>query len=1017
MPEAVRKKPFAFLIRPVFWLAIAGLLAVYAALGFYAVPRLLNGLLKDTVRAEYGRELAIGAIRFNPFSLALEIDGLALPDADGGPLVAFDQLRVDLDLDSLWHRALSFREIAVDGLAVNAVVRPGGALNLADLQSAKSPDAEHESLPRLMVADLRVSKSRIRVTDLDRAEAFVANIDPVEFRLSDFTTFRDGADRYRLDAHVFGSGRIAWQGTLQASPLASVGEFQLTDLPLPEIAALPGDALPLEIARGSLAVRGRYQYADTADGAQVELADSEITIAKVALRARGQPDDYVVLDRLVASGGRMSLAERRLEFASLAIDGGTVSAWLTPDGELNLSALAGGAPEAAGPPSQALAPSAAQEPASTPKAAVQPASQAASSRKDWEVRLPAIAASNLDVTIEDRSVQPVPVLHLKPLGFTVSDYSTRPDAVVNLTVDTAVNEKGKLHTAAVLAMDSLAAQADIELADFDLSVLQPWVAKKSSMTLVSGELGLKGKLSYVPAEPTARLDVEADVTVSGLRTVDNVLEEDFIKWDRLQLDGLRYRSAPQSLRIRTVSAQGPYARLIIAPDGNTNVAAVLAGPGATATPAGGPTLGGQTADVVVSNPSAAQPKPAPFPMQIGTVRIRNGSTNFADLSTRPNFATGIGKLEGTISGLSSDPASRAKVELDGQVDRFSPVTIRGEVNPLAAEAWLDMAMNFRNIEMASFTPYSGRFAGYTIRRGKLSAELNYKLNAGKLQADHKIVIDQLELGDKVESPDSIGVPLKLAVALLKDRNGVIDIDLPVAGSLDDPQFRIGPIIWKVFVNLLSKAVTAPFALLGNLFGGGEDMNLIGFPAGTATIDEAAQQKLDSLLKALDERPGLKLDVPAVFSREADAAGIIESRLRRDVVAARKAELIARKQPSDGLNFAAVSANREDYLRQLTAVYRKAYGAKAKLPEPPAPPAGTTPVPDTPEAMISRLEQAVRQHVEITDDDLFALARARAEAVQAKLLGDTDIDPGRVFLTSPAEGRAESGAVIMELALR
>ena len=222
------------------------------------------------------------------------------------------------------------------------------------------------------------------------------------------------------------------------------------------------------------------------------------------------------------------------------------------------------------------------------------------------------------------------------------------------------------------------------------------------------------------------------------------------------------------------------------------------------------------------------------------------------------------------------------------------------------------------------------------------------------------------------------MPLRLAVALLKDRNGVIDIELPVAGSLDDPQFRIGPIIWKVFVNLLSKAVTAPFALLGNLFGGGEDMNLIGFPAGTAAIDEAAQQKLDSLLKALDERPGLKLDVPAVFSREADAAGIIESRLRRDVVAARKAELIARKQPSDGLNFAAVSANREDYLRQLTAVYRKAYGAKAKLPEPPAPPAGATPVPDTPEAMISRLEQAVRQHVEITDDDLFALARARAE---------------------------------------
>ncbi|MCL4792806.1 MAG: DUF748 domain-containing protein, partial [Gammaproteobacteria bacterium] len=358
-----------------------------------------------------------------------------------------------------------------------------------------------------------------------------------------------------------------------------------------------------------------------------------------------------------------------------------------------------------------------------------------------------------------------------------------------------------------------------------------------------------------------------------------------------------------------------------------------------------------------------------------------------------------------------------RVELDGQVDRFSPVTIRGEVNPLAAEAWLDMAMNFSNIEMASFTPYSGRFAGYTIRRGKLSADLNYKLNDRQLDADHRIVIDQLELGDKVESPDSIGLPLKLAVALLKDRNGVIDIKLPVAGSLDDPQFRVGPIVWKVFVNLLSKAVTAPFALLGNLFGGGEDLNLISFPAGKARLDEAAQQKLDSLAKALVERPGLALDIPAAFNREADTAELVEARLRRSVVAAKKAELLAKRQPADGVVFAELSADREDYLRQLTTAFRKTYGANAKLPEPAPAASGAASVADTPEARIERLEQAMREGMTVTEDDLYALARKRAEAVQEKLLTDTGIDPGRVFLISPAEGSFENGAVVMALALR
>lgn len=1024
MPEAPPKSPLALFLRPRLWAVLAGLLAAllaaWAALGFYAVPYFLDGLLKDTVRADYARELSIGEIRFNPFSLALEVDALSLPDADGGPMLAFDRLRVDLQLDSLWHRALSFREVAVDGLVVNAIVRPGGALNIADLQTDAPQPAGPEPLPRVMVADLRVSKSRVRFSDLDRPDPFVADIDPVDFHLDDFTTFADRGNRYRFSARVFDGGELGWAGTLQAEPLASVGEFRLGGLPLPRIAAWLGDALPLDIASGSLAVQGRYEYAEGSGGTTLELAGTSLKLAGVALRARGNAADYVVLDSLQASGGRLSLAARQLEFAALAIDGGTVSAWLTPEGELNLPGLLGEAREAAGRPSasatgQAVAAPAAVALPDAPPAEAQAEQQA--EEQAWEIRLPAIAASNLAVTLEDRSVQPAAVLQLKPLGFTVSDYTSRPGAVVKLAVDTVVNGKGRLQTAAELNLDTLAAQADLELADFELGVLQPYIARESSMTLVGGGLGLKGRLDYVPAEPAAKIDFEGDVTVSALHTIDNALEEDFIKWEQLQLEGLRYRSQPESLRIRTVTAQRPYVRLIVAPDGNTNVAAILAGPGATATPASGPTLGGQPAGAVLDNPSAPPPEPAPFPVQIGTVRIEDGSTNFADFTIKPNFATGIGKLKGTITGLSSDPASRAKVELDGQVDRFSPVTIRGEVNPLAAETWLDMAMNFRNIEMASFTPYSGRFAGYTIRRGKLSADLNYRLNERKLDADHRIVIDQLELGDKVDSPDSIGLPLKLAVALLRDRNGVIDIDLPVTGSLDDPRFRVGPIVWKVFVNLLSKAVTAPFALLGNLFGGGEEVNIIAFPVGKATLDEAAQQKLEALIKALGERPGLELSVPAVYSRESDTASLVESRLRRGVVRAKKAELAAKKQPADGLDFALLSADRADYLRQLTTVYRQAYGAGARLPEPPAPVPGTAAVADTEEARIARVEQAVRERIEITDDDLYALARRRAEAVQEKLLADTGIDPARVFLSSPAEAPTADGTVTMALALR
>ena len=218
------------------------------------------------------------------------------------------------------------------------------------------------------------------------------------------------------------------------------------------------------------------------------------------------------------------------------------------------------------------------------------------------------------------------------------------------------------------------------------------------------------------------------------------------------------------------------------------------------------------------------------------MRVVNGAANFADFWIQPNYAVNLQNMNGSILGLSSDPKSRARVEFEGTVDKYAPAKIAGDLNLLSAALYTDLKVSFKGVEMTSVTPYSGRFAGYKIEKGKLSIDVAYLVENRTLQARQKFVIDQLELGERVESDDAVRLPLKLAVALLKDRNGVIDIDLPMNGSLDDPQFRMGPLIWKAFVGLITKAATAPFALLGSLFGGGEEMNLIEFDAGTAALD-------------------------------------------------------------------------------------------------------------------------------------------------------------------------------------
>jgi hypothetical protein len=375
---------------------------------------------------------------------------------------------------------------------------------------------------------------------------------------------------------------------------------------------------------------------------------------------------------------------------------------------------------------------------------------------------------------------------------------------------------------------------------------------------------------------------------------------------------------------------------------------------------------------------------------------------------RPNFRIGIQTLAGRVTGLSSDADSRAQVSLEGGVDRYAPVKISGEVNYLSADAYTKLAATFRNIELTSFNPYSSKFMGYRIEKGKLSIDTNYFVEQRRLKANHKILISQLQLGEKVKSPDATKLPLKLAIALLKDRNGDISLDLPVGGTLDDPTFRLGPIIWKIVLNLLVKIVTAPFALLGALFGGGPDVQFIDFAPASAMLEPALRERLVGIRKALIERPGLELDVPPVFSRELDAPQMLRERW-----SARLQQFAGR--PVD-------PADREDYLELLKKLHREQLGSRPTdvlraLAEP-DPQTGQKPDETALlKASIKTLEELLQRDLLPTDKDLEELARARARVVQDALLESGEVDPLRVFLRNPTAIAGTANSVRLKVELR
>ena len=1120
------------------------LIVLYTVAGFWAVPHFLRSGVTDFVSTHYGRKVTLGDIRFNPYKFTLDITDFALPDSDGQPLLGFGRLHVDLEAVSLFRLGPSFREIVLEQPLVRAVIRKDGTLNLADLgkgfasSSAPPPPSQKPSPPaRLFIDRFAVIAGNAMFEDLSHASPFHTEFKPIAFELHKFST-RAKADtpddnEYTLTAASPEGERLEWKGSFLLTPLSAHGTFAVTDLHAATIWSYLQQPLPMEIPSGVIGVKGEYNFDDSGEAPTIKVNVHDTTVADLKLRPRQGTTDYVVLGKLDVQETQIDVGKRAVEIGKVSLTGGEVNAWVSAQGTLNLLELvsgqgatatpgaapasghdaqastaaagAGPGPTPAAPTAGAAAPGSNAQASTAASSGPAPAAPVSAASPAWTVSVPDISVNGFKVSAEDRQVSPALALTLSPIDIHVAGYNTTPTARLDITAKTTINGSSTLNATAQLSPDGGGdTTAHIDLAQFDLAMFQPFIAQRTALTLQSGKLTTQLDIKKTADGVVA---AKGDVDVAGLRSVDE-LQQSFIKWKDLRVAGIQYNSQPASLQIATVTAQGPYARVIIAPDRTVNVAQVLAGPskgtpglatqlGAANAKAGGIEVAGVkggppgqaaalSADVkaakqeakeeksgaanaaagtnAVAPASAAPPKSAhhghhksgagasdgtpastavaasqPMPMTIGTVRIIDGSANYADFWIQPNFAVGIQTLNGTIEGISSDPNSRAKVKLEGKVDRYAPVNIDGELNVLAVAVYTDIKMSFKGLELTTITPYSGRFAGYKIDKGKLSVDLTYKIDQRKLDAEQHIVIDQLQLGEAVDSPDAVHLPLKLAVALLKDRNGVIDLPLPITGSLDDPQFKVGPIIWHAVLNLLEKAVVSPFAAIGHLFGGhGEELKYIDFAAGSAELDDDSKEKLSSLSKALEEHNQLQLDVPIVYSQDLDGPQLAKRVLtQRLILRAHGGKLPPQQAPSSQQ----VSSGQQppaqptpasppvptdpaladplQHYRLLLAEYQAELGKDTELPASAAAIQNAKSKKDAPpvETAIPDLENALIGQIDVPELQLQELGKKRTRAIQDVLLASGGIDSSRVFIINAPAKTDDNGKVRVEMALK
>ncbi len=977
---------------------LAGLVALYALIGFVLLPWWARGWLERELSAEYARPLTIERLAFNPFSLRARADNVALGDGRGGRQFEVARIEADYELRSIFT---SVRQLSELVLAGPRLTLRRGADGRLDLPHSRTPPPLGPQPPLLLRLNrLAISDGAIDYTDQGLGDARV-RLDDLDIEVKDLSTVVEAADgSFQLRVKESGGAVFDLRGRVHPGREKVEAEVRLdhlgTELLRPFLATALPSAHVLEIGAD---VRAQVYYDKTRPGVRFDAIGVEV--APLALAAAADAEPLLVLDRITLANASLDTAARRFEAESLAVAGGRANATRGADGALALMALFGGAATAAddvvagtdagdagaapGEPAATAEPATAPAPTPTPTATPTPVEAPAAtptSSDAWSWRIAQLQVSELALPLRDESVEPAAAWDVTLETLSLAPVESAAEARSTLAATLGVGEGGRVDAAGEVQLASGAMTLKLDAKGLPLLPAQPYLARVAQLDLRGGLLDLAGELALAP-DATPRLRYAGTLGVRQFATVDTRRQRDFLNWKRLEVEGLEAGIEPLRVRAQAIRADGLYARVIVAADRSTNLGDILV-----------------AADATAATPGAAAA--APPDVAVRQVVLKRSRLRFADFSLTPRFVTTIEDLHGTITGLGAAAGARATVDLKGQVDAYAPATVSGKLNPFRGAEDTDIALAFRNVELNSLTPYSGKFAGYAIERGKLNLDLRYVVKDGALEGQNKVVLDQLTLGRKIDSPDAVGLPLKLAIALLTDSRGVIDLDIPVYGDLNDPQFRLGGVVWKAVLGLLTKIVTAPFALIGALFGGGPDddsLSRIAFEFGTATLREGEAAKYDKLKKALLDRPQLTLSIKGVADPVVDGRALSDAALRAEIAT----RWDAQREPGQG-----ELPPPEAELAILVALHAERVGPPPPAPEPaPAAPAAE-PAAAAPAAAadfeaaqadwLSGIREALRDSYEVDESRLMALAQARGNAVRDGLLADGKVPPAQVFLS-------------------
>ena len=917
-------------------------------------------------------------------------------DRNDANLIKLPQVKIGLESFEPLEGRLHLSKILIQSPDLSLSRGQDGVLNVQKLVTAsktKGGDdngSKEKAAVRVAIDAIEIAEGSISVMDHAVEPAFLSSLEKLDLSIRGFTNTPGTRAAIELDTRTGDNETIGIEGSLAADPLLWEGQVTVSGLKLAKYAPYYQKEILFDVLDGRMAVASTVRVETKGKEVRFGVTDLASSLTSLKLKKPDETENFLEIPELQIKGVALDFVGKAVTIGELSSQMVKLTAIRDNKGEFNL---------------QQLIPVPSEPPNGKPTESV--SSVAAPS--PWKVLLQKLTVKDYTIRFEDRMLSEPSVFLVDQIKLEGRDFSTDQEGKPHFALSCRVNEGGAVQVEGDLKTSPLFADLNLTLKDLELPPVQPYIPRDIKVEIKAGKLSGAGKLLLaIPKGGDLNTSYVGNVLLSDFSSADTLAGEPLLGWKSLEMKGVDAGNNPARAGIKRIDWKNFFARLAISAQGKINfiqllgseteaAAAGTAGAAAKAPGAadkaatkdrGTPGQQAETARQKRQAVPSERKSEQPAAITIEQIALQDGTISFSDNLIKPNVHAQMFDVGGTISGLSSKKDMLAEVNLRGKLYRSSPLEITGKLHPFPENLFADLSVNFKNIDMTRWDPYARKYVGYTLEKGNLQMELKYLLAKKKLDAQNNIVLDRLTLGEKVDSPEATTLPVKFAISLLQDRNGQIELGIPITGDLDDPQFSLGSTLLTFFKNLIMKAITAPFALLGALLPQGVgDIDRIEMTDAGGNIPEASIKKLEALAKVLQDRPNLELDIQGTIQSESGKELLRQQHFQNKLKAQKLKEVMKQGGASVALDQVTIAPDEVEKLLKMAydGEFPKEGLDRIRIFK-------KTP----PEEMKARLLSTIQ----VSDDDVRALAYDWALKVKEYLQEAGKIEARRMFLLEP-----------------